>query len=70
MKNKTIKITFSPDKKIIIANKGMTILQALKKTAINIDTPCGGEGICGKCKVLVHKGITAATSIEKKYLSG
>ncbi|MFH1938969.1 MAG: ASKHA domain-containing protein, partial [bacterium] len=31
-------------------------------------TPCGGKGICGKCKVLVVEGLTAA-SIEKELLS-
>jgi len=63
-----IKITFLPDKKNIEVNEGTTILEALKRVGINIDTPCGGKGICGKCKVLVVEGITAA-SIEKEFLS-
>ncbi|MCK4309091.1 MAG: DUF4445 domain-containing protein, partial [Candidatus Atribacteria bacterium] len=28
-----------------------------------------GKGICGKCKVLVHKGISTIISIEEKFLS-
>ncbi|MBU1290736.1 2Fe-2S iron-sulfur cluster binding domain-containing protein, partial [bacterium] len=57
-----------PDKKNIEVNEGTTILEALKRAGININTPCGGKGICGKCKVLVVEGLTAA-SIEKELLS-
>ena len=64
-----IKITFLPDKKNIEVNEGTTILEALEKVGININTPCGGEGVCGKCKVLIKKGITAATPIEEVILS-
>jgi len=63
-----VKVTFLPDKKNIEVNEGTTILEALKRAGININTPCGGKGICGKCKVLVVEGITAA-SIEKELLS-
>ena len=64
-----IKITFLPDKKNIKVNKGTTILEALEKAGISIDTPCGGNGICGKCKILVTKGINTITPIEEKFLS-
>ena len=43
-----LKITFLPDKKNIAVNKGTTALEALGRAGINIDTPCGGKGICGK----------------------
>ncbi len=64
-----IKITFLPDKKNIKVNKGTTILEALEGTEININTPCGGKGICGKCKVLVKEGIAAAVPLEEELLS-
>ena len=64
-----IKIIFLPDKKNIKVNEGTTILEALESIGININTPCGGKGICGKCKILINKGITAATPIEEKFLS-
>lgn len=64
-----IKITFLPDKKNIKVNKGTTILEALEKLGININTPCGGKGICGKCKVLVKEGIATAAPIEEELLS-
>jgi len=64
-----IKITFLPDEKNIEVNKGTSILEALEKAGISIDTPCGGKGICGKCKILVTKGINPITPIEEKFLS-
>jgi len=64
-----IKITFLPDEKNIKVNEGTTILEALEEVGININTPCGGKGVCGKCKVLIKKGITAATPIEEVILS-
>ena len=66
-----IKVTFLPDKKNIAVNKGTTALEALGRVGINIDTPCGGKGICGKCKVLINKGkgITTTTPIEEELLS-
>ena len=64
-----IKITFLPDKKNIKVNEGTTILETLEKVGMNINTPCGGKGICGKCKVLVKEGITTAAPIEEELLS-
>jgi len=64
-----IKITFLPDKKNIKVNEGTTILEALEKVGMNINTPCGGKGICGKCKVLVKEGIAAAVPLEEELLS-
>jgi len=63
-----IKITFLPDKKNVKVNEGITVLEVLERAGINIGTPCGGKGICGKCKVLINKGITAAILIEKELL--
>jgi uncharacterized 2Fe-2S/4Fe-4S cluster protein (DUF4445 family) len=64
-----LKITFLPDKKDIEVNKGTNALEALERAGINIDTPCGGKGTCGKCKILIKKGISTATLIEKNLLS-
>ncbi len=64
-----IEITFLPDKKKVKVSKGTLILDVLEKVGINIDTPCGGEGTCGKCKVFIKEGIPAANLIEKSFLT-
>lgn len=34
---------------------GKTILEACQKFGINLESPCGGNGTCGKCKVKLEK---------------
>jgi len=36
--------------------RGRTILAAAISAGISINSPCGGDGVCGKCKVRVIKG--------------
>ncbi|MCM8780409.1 MAG: ASKHA domain-containing protein [Candidatus Omnitrophica bacterium] len=50
------KITFYPDNKTVEVDKGKTILSASISAGINIASSCGGDGVCGRCKVIVKKG--------------
>ncbi|MFH1853758.1 MAG: ASKHA domain-containing protein [Candidatus Omnitrophota bacterium] len=49
-------ITFLPEKKSISVNRGTDLLTAAIKAGIHIYNSCGGEGVCGRCKVIVKKG--------------
>ncbi len=49
-------ITFLPEKKSISVNRGIDLLTAAIKAGIHIYNSCGGEGVCGRCKVIVKKG--------------
>lgn len=40
------------DRTLTVA-EGTSLLQALQKADLRTDAPCGGQGTCGKCKVLV-----------------
>ena len=64
-----IKVTFLPEQRNIEVKKETRILDALNKAGIDIDVPCGGEGTCGKCKILIVKGAPPAGSVEKKFLT-
>ncbi|HAM39379.1 MAG TPA: hypothetical protein DCP53_08325 [Elusimicrobia bacterium] len=64
-----IKITFQPSGKSVLIPKGISIKDAAKIVDIIIDSPCGGIGKCGKCKVKVIKGTTKPSSFEKKCIS-
>lgn len=46
-------ITILPQKQIIEARNGDTLLSALRQAGKIPDAPCGGEGRCGKCRVIV-----------------
>ena len=50
------KVKFLPDNKTVEAKKGQTILSACLSAGIYINSSCGGDGVCGRCKVIVKKG--------------
>jgi uncharacterized 2Fe-2S/4Fe-4S cluster protein (DUF4445 family) len=47
----------------------ITLLEALRITGNFPPSPCNGKGTCGKCRVLVKRGIDFYTDQEKKILS-
>ncbi len=57
---KTYSITFLPEKKTIPAARGKSLLEVAKAAGIHINTICGGEGVCGKCRVAVKSGKVTA----------
>lgn len=63
----TYQITILPENRMIRANAGENLLTVLQKAGCPIDAPCGGNGNCGKCYVLVDGHMEAAChlSVEK-----
>ena len=57
---KTFTVTFLPDNKSVVAAKGKTLLQAAQAAGISINSVCAGDGVCGKCRVLVKSGKVTA----------
>ncbi|MCM8757969.1 MAG: ASKHA domain-containing protein, partial [Candidatus Omnitrophica bacterium] len=65
------KVTFYPDNKTIEVEKGKTILSAAISAGVYINSSCGGEGVCGRCKVILKKGTvlsqpTGRLSLEER----
>ncbi|MCX7926830.1 MAG: ASKHA domain-containing protein [Candidatus Omnitrophica bacterium] len=50
------KVTFLPDQKTIEVEPDYTILQAALSAGISLNATCGGDGVCGRCKVILRKG--------------
>ncbi len=50
------KIKFYPDEKEVYVDRGTDLLTAAMKAGIHIYNSCGGEGVCGRCKVIIKKG--------------
>ncbi|HIE09620.1 MAG TPA: DUF4445 domain-containing protein [Armatimonadetes bacterium] len=50
------KVTFLPDGRQTFVEEGETLLQAARRARVYIQSICGGEGTCGKCKVIVKRG--------------
>jgi uncharacterized 2Fe-2S/4Fe-4S cluster protein (DUF4445 family) len=50
------RIVFQPQNKTVLIPQGMTLLEAASKAQIAINNLCGGDGICGRCKMIVREG--------------
>jgi uncharacterized 2Fe-2S/4Fe-4S cluster protein (DUF4445 family) len=49
-------VRFLPQDKSIRVPRGSDILSTAIKCGIGLSASCGGEGLCGKCRVIVAKG--------------
>ena len=50
------KVTFLPDGKKVEVDEGVTLFKAAEQAGVYLNSLCGGEGVCGKCRVRVTKG--------------
>ncbi len=50
------KVQFAPAGREIEAAEGWTILEAARACGVEINIPCGGQGRCGRCAVIVQDG--------------
>jgi len=48
-----------PQNETIEVEKGTTLLEASAKVGVYINSVCGGDGICGRCRLIVKKGDVA-----------
>ncbi|HBG27120.1 MAG: hypothetical protein A2Y10_18710 [Planctomycetes bacterium GWF2_41_51] len=49
-------VTFLPTGKTVDVPPGTELLDAARIAGVDIDSPCGGKGTCGKCVVLIRSG--------------
>jgi len=49
-------VTFIPDQVSVTVCKGTNLLEAAREAGIDIGSPCGGNGTCGKCAVRITAG--------------
>ncbi len=69
------KVTFLPHNKTIEVQKGENLIRAAMEAGVHVNASCGGEGICGKCRVIIEKGAVgqgvseqlSEADIEKGY---
>jgi len=49
-----VKVTFQPSGRSVYVLPGTLLLEAAGRAGIILQTPCGGKGTCGKCRVMVE----------------
>lgn len=59
---KSHKVVFAQDRKEVVLEEGRTVLEACQAAGIPIDSVCGGQGKCGRCKVRITGHFSAETS--------
>ena len=57
------------EKKLLMVNKGSILLDELRKNQMFVDSPCGGSGSCGKCRIKIISGEYEATEEDIRHLS-
>jgi len=50
------KVTFQPYNITIEVEDGENLLRAALSAGVHINASCGGEGVCGKCRVILEEG--------------
>ena len=53
------RVVFTPLETGVTVESGTTLLEAAGKARIAIDSVCGGDGICGRCRMIVKEGQVA-----------
>ena len=51
------RITLQPSGCSVFVLPGTKIIEAAGRVGININTPCGGQGTCGKCRIQITSGV-------------
>ena len=59
---KKVKVIFYPEEKIVEVDKGTKLWEVANQAGVYIDSVCGGDGICGKCRLILKKGAVETES--------
>ena len=59
------KVTFLPEGKTVDVPPRTTLTDAAERAGVHISQPCGGQGRCGRCKVVVKGGAVRRRSIQR-----
>ena len=65
----TVNVEFLPSGKVARIKQGASLRDALETAGIELRLPCGGKGLCGKCKVVYEQGAPPVTPTEDDRLA-
>ncbi len=61
----THKVVFLPHQKEVVVDDGENLIRAAMEAGVHVNASCGGEGVCGKCRVIVEEGTVEEGLSEK-----
>ena len=56
---RTCTVRFEPDAKTVSVPVGALVHEAALLAGLDVNMPCGGQGRCGRCAVIVDAGASA-----------
>jgi uncharacterized 2Fe-2S/4Fe-4S cluster protein (DUF4445 family) len=78
----TYRVVFAPSGKRGEFAEGLSLLEAARALGVDLDSVCGGRGICGRCQVDIAEGdfakhairssldhVTPSGEVEARYAS-
>ena len=69
MAERDLLVVFSPSGKRDRFAPGTSLLEAARALGVDLDSVCGGRGICGRCQVGIDEGRHAKLAIESRASS-
>ena len=69
MGKQQLRVTFEPSGRAVHVLPGTTILEAAAQAGQTVETPCGGGGTCGKCRVQVTTGACEPTATDRQHFN-
>lgn len=65
-----VQVHFQPWGKQVCCPRGVSLLEASRRAGANLQAPCSGRRLCGRCKVkIIHGEVSPPTDVEKAFLS-
>jgi len=61
----TLRVVFEPYQRTIDVEPGQVLIRAAMDAGVHVNASCGGEGVCGKCRVIVESGSVKGGVSEK-----
>lgn len=65
----SVRVSFQPSGAGFDVPAGETLFDAAARAGVDVDTVCGGNGSCGKCKVRIDEGAPPVKSIDSYHLT-
>jgi len=64
-----MRVKFQPSGALVEVSEGTSLLAASHQAGVALESPCGGRGTCGKCRVIVDGDAGPLTDAEQRHLS-
>jgi len=69
MPDREILVSFRPSGREVYVLPGTRLIEAAADAGLILDAPCGGQGLCGNCRVVGSAGAAEPTEAERQWLS-